>query len=159
MLNAAQMSTLAAAIRANSDPTVVALLAVRNDTGLAEWYNGDGTFVVWRTSVSPEEYRKSGFVWTEVDSLTVGKARIVEWLTGNLALSFNPSDLAVRQGIADAFGAGTTTRANLLALSKRFAKKVEALFTTGTGTDATPGALVVEGSIGVTELSQSLNRF
>ncbi len=57
MLTPEQQATLAADICASTDPDVVAALAARNDSLLAEIYNGPSTFVVWSSSVPPEEYR------------------------------------------------------------------------------------------------------
>lgn len=111
-------------------------------------------FIVWRTNVSSEEYRKA-FVWTEVDSMTTGKARIIEWMTGSFKETLNPSDINVRQGIADAFAANTTTRANLLALSKRSATRAEKLFAAGTGSDADPATMGWEGSLSFAEVMQA----
>jgi hypothetical protein len=157
MLTDAQQTALAAAIRASADPTVIAALALRNDVALAEWCNSASTFVVWRPEVPVADYRDA-ITWTEVDALTTGKARIWEWLTARMTLPINAASAAVRQGIADAFGAGTATRAALLAVSKRFASQVESLFATGTGTDATPGALIYVGPVSLTEVSVALNR-
>lgn len=157
MLTPAQDTALAAAIRADTDQAVIDALAIRNDVGLADLYNADSTFVVWRKSIQPADYR-AAIVWTEVDTLTAGKARIWEWVTANMTQALDGSDLNVRQGIADAFGAGTTTRANLLAVAKRFATKCEALFATGTGTDADPGDLVFEGKLSHSDISRALNK-
>ena len=52
---------------------------------------------------------------------------------------------------------GATTRAALLALWKRVASRVERLFATGTGSDASPGTLVFEGAIDVNDVSLALN--
>ena len=157
-LSNAQFTTLANHIRANTDPDVVAALAIRNDTELARLYNLDSSFYVWRTSVTPDEYR-GAMVWTEVDTLNAGNARIWEWVTNYFTGNLDASDANVRQGIADAFGAGTTTRANLLALGKRLASVYESVFSTGTGTEATPGIAVVDGQVTLTQISKALNQF
>jgi hypothetical protein len=155
-LTEAQRTTLAAHIRANSDPDVVAALAIRNDTEITRLYNLDSSFYVWKTSVEPDDYR-SAIVWTEVDTMNAGDARIWEWLTSNMTLAIDASDTNVRQGIADAFGAGTTTRDNLLAAGKRVATIAEEVFATGTGTEATPGDLVYKGSISTNDVGRALN--
>ena len=157
-LSNAQFTTLANHVRANTDPDVVAALAIRNDTELARLYNLDSSFYVWRTSVTPDEYR-GAMVWTEVDTLNAGNARIWEWVTNYFTGNLDASDANVRQGIADAFGAGTTTRANLLALGKRLASVYESVFSTGTGTEATPGIAVVDGQVTLTQISKALNQF
>jgi len=155
-LTTAQLATLKAAILADPDAAVIAARAIRNDTEVARLYNLASTFVVWRTAVPPEDYRQS-VVWTEVDALTVGKARIWEWLTSNMSMAFDPSKANVRTGLSDCWAVNTTTRTQLIALSKRFATKGEKVFAAGTGSDATPGALVFEGEIGFMDVAQALN--
>lgn len=157
-LTSAQLATLKAAILADTDPAVIAARSIRNDTEVARLYNlaSSPAFIVWKTAVPPEDYRES-VVWTEVDTLTVGKARIWEWLTGLMALPFNPSKANVRTGIADCWAVGTTTRTQLLALAKRTATKAEKLYATGTGTDATPGTLTFEGALGFMDVAEALN--
>ena len=44
---------------------------------------------------------QNGFDWVEVDNLTVGKARIWEWLFDNATTTINPSKANVRAGIAE----------------------------------------------------------
>ena len=156
MLTTAQQATLAAHICASTDQDVIDALAIRNDNALAALYNQDSTFVVWRTSVPVEEYRNA-LTWTEVDALTIGKARIWEWITGQMTLPLEPYKDAVRQGLADCWSPTSDTRAALIAISKRFATLCESLFTTGTGTDATPGLLVFEGLVTSQDIGQALN--
>jgi len=157
-LTDAQYTTLANHIRANTDPDVVAALAIRNDTELARLYNLDSSFYVWKTSIAPDEYR-SAMVWTEVDTLNAGNARIWEWVTNYFTSNLDASDANVRQGIADAFGAGTTTRANLLALGKKLASVYEEVFATGTGTEATPGTMVLQGPVTTKIIGKALNEY
>jgi hypothetical protein len=63
--------------------------------------------------------------------------------------SFNPSLTDMRAGFDSIFSGagGVNTRAALLALYKRSARYIEKIFATGTGTDASPGTLVYEGTI------------
>lgn len=153
-----QAQTLAAHIRANADPAVVAALAQRNDVALADYYNGPGSCVVWRTAVQPTEYREA-VVWTAVDGLTAGKARIWQWITADMTLPIDATRANIRQGIADAWGGGSATGVALTALAKRTASKAENLFTTGTCTTGTPGLLGWEGPLHVNDVSNTLNRY
>lgn len=155
-LTEAQRTTLAAHIRANTDPNVVAALGIRNDTEMTRLYNLNSTFYVWRTSVPPEEYREA-MTWTEVDGLTAGKARIWDWITQGMTAAINTSKLNVRQGLSDAWAANTTTRANLLVIAKRFATVAEQIFASGTGTVGTPGTLGFEGTITTEDVGRALN--
>lgn len=162
-LDASQRATLKAAILAETDPTVTAALAIRNDVAIANWYNAASTFIVWKTSITRKEMHNA-YVWTEMDSFTNGAKQF----QFNLLISegtVNPSDANVRQGFQDIFsGAGlATTRAALIALAKRAATKAEALFATGTGTDGSPGTLgvnangYVEGALSYNDVSLALN--
>jgi hypothetical protein len=144
-LTAAQLATLKAFIA--SDPTLSAQpLNTDGAFAIAEAMNAAASpaFTVWRSSVPVEEYRDA-VTWTEVDALTVGKARIWEWLTGNMTQPLETARAPVRQGLADCWGAATTTRAALLAAAKRSATIAEKLFATGTGTVASPATMEVEG--------------
>lgn len=155
-LSAAQRTTLAAHIRANTDPDVVAALATRNDTELTRLYNLDSGFYAWRPSIDVDEYREA-LDWTEVDNLTAGKARIWEWVTGQMTRALESGKANVRAGLAQCWAANSTTRTNLLAIAKRFATVAEEVFATGTGTENTPGDLVFEGSVTTTDIGRALN--
>ena len=162
MLTDPQLQTLAAALRASTDPVVVEALAIRNDMALADWCNLPSTFIVWRTNVTQDEIQLNGFDWVMVDNLTVGKARIWEWLFNNQNRAINPSKANVRAGIDECWkgtAAMLAVRAAVYLHLKRAATNAEALFATGTGTDATPGALGFEGNLGHPDVSQALNRF
>jgi hypothetical protein len=156
-LTTTQLATLKAAIAAETDAQFVAWRADGNVAGMAIWYNTatNPAFIVWRSSVPSDEYRRV-MTWTEVDALTVGKARIFEWLTGNMSLPFDPSNTAVRTGLADAWASNTTTRASLIALSKRTATRAEKLFATGTGSDAAPATMGFEGALVSDDITAAL---
>lgn len=157
-LTDAQYTTLANHIRANTDPDVVAALAIRNDTELARLYNLDSSFTVWRTSVTPTEYR-GAMVWTEVGTLNAGSVLIWEWVTNNFSSNLDASDANIRRGIADAFASNTTTRANLLAVAKRLASVYEEVFSTGTGSDSSPGSMVLEGPVTIKIIGKAINNY
>lgn len=105
-------------------------------------------WIVWKTSVRVDEIMRNGMDWTRVDNLTVGKARIWDWMTGLGTL--NPSKANVRAGI-DATWVGTAAdlavRASVYTHCKRPATRAEKIFSTGAGTDATPATLTYEGSL------------
>lgn len=115
-------------------------------------------FIVWRTSVMQDEITQNGFTWTLVDGLSVGTARIWEWLFDNSTRSINPSKVNVRQGIADVWS-GTAgklaVQAAVLGHCKRSATVVEKLLATGAGSDATPATMSFEGSISYQEVEQA----
>ena len=116
-------------------------------------------FIVWRSSVSQDEIMQNGFNWAEVDSLNVGQARIWEWLFDNQERTFNPSKPNVRQGIADCWKGNAAKLAvgvAVLVHCKRSANILEKLFATGTGSDASPATMSVEGTISYNEVAQAM---
>lgn len=144
-----QLLAIKADIAANGD-----LNAFPNNSDgsfeIAKLYNlaADGTFIVWRTSVSIDEIMRNGMNWERVDNLSVGKSRIWDWM-GRLG-AFDASKVNVRAGI-DATWVGTAAdlavRAQVYTHCKRQATRIEKLFATGTGSDASPATMDFEGSV------------
>lgn len=104
-------------------------------------------YIVWKPSISQSDVQQSdGWDWTRVDNLSVGKARIWEWLFkfGSIA----PSSANVRAGI-DAAWVGTAAdlanRAIVYTVAKRKATVFEKLLATGTGTTQSPANMAAEG--------------
>lgn len=155
MLTTDQRLILKTDILANTDPQVIVWRAEGSLGQIVEWYNLPSTFIVWRTSVGIDEVMSNGFVWTEVDALAAGKARIWAWMA-QLGV-INPSKANVRQGIRDAFEvAAPNTLSGIQPHLKRAAKRGEKLFATGTGTTATPGALTFEGDIEIIDAIRAM---
>jgi hypothetical protein len=141
-----QLLALKAAILA--DPNLTQLVADGATGAIAEYLRTDSTFVVWKKMVSGAEIMKNGMDWTQVDNLSVGKARIWDWLTKDGP--FDASKANVRAGITECWkgtAAMLAVQAAVFGHCKRFATKFEKIYATGTGTDATPGFLVIEGDI------------
>jgi hypothetical protein len=116
-------------------------------------------FTVWRTNVDVDEIMRNGMDWARVDNLTVGKARIWDWM-GRLG-TFNPSKANIRAGI-DAAWVGTAAdlavRATIYTHCKRLATRAEKLFATGgAGTDASPALLTLDGNLTWQEVQQARN--
>lgn len=151
MLTAAQQQTLKAYVEA--DP-VLSLITPSTDNAFvvadALNANAPGPYIVWKTTVTAQEIMSNGFVWTAVDSLTVGKARIWDWLTRFGTI--NPSKPNVRQGVADCFGAGSAMVTAILPHCKRPASVAEKVLATGTGTDAAPALMGFEGRLSYTDV-------
>jgi hypothetical protein len=132
----------------DADPALAALPNTPDDAfAIADAFNAPASpaFVVWRSRVEAEEVMSNGFVWTAVDSLTVGKARIWDWMTRYG--SFNPSKTNIRQGLADCFGGASAMVAGILPHCKEPATRAEKLYATGTGTDAVPATRSFEGAV------------
>src|SRR5688572_12266391 len=131
-LTSAQLAVLKADIAA--DPALNAL--PNNSDGafaIAAIYNQPAApvFRVWKTNV-PTKDCKIAMVWTEFIGRSVGERDAWQFMLSNGTI--NPADANVRQGIADIFSglSGAATRANLLAISKRDATRIEKLLSTGT---------------------------
>lgn len=158
-MTTAQLVTLKAAI--DADPTLSSL-AHNDDNAIetARQFNLTAVpnFIVWKTNVDPNEIMKNGMNWTRVDNLSVGKARIWDWLT-RLG-TFDASKENVRAGI-DATWVGTAAdlavRASVYTHCKRPCTKGEKLYATGAGTDASPATLGYEGNIGMQEVMEAWN--
>lgn len=147
-----QITTLRPIVQA--EPSLTQAVLTGNDAMIAAWLNGasNPAFIVWKTSVSIDEIMRNGMDWARVDNLTVGKARIWDWL-GRLG-SFDASKANVRAGI-DAAWVGTAAdlavRAQVYTHCKRTATQAEKALATGTGSDAVPATMAFEGNVTVDE--------
>lgn len=151
MLSSAQNALMKAAILA--DPALAAQPPNSDgDTAVAIALNTVAVpvFIVWRSSVTQDEISQNGFTWTEVDNLSVGKARIWEWLFANTAAAFNPSKANVRAGIIECWS-GTAgkvaVQAAVFVHCKRSGTRGEKILATGTGTDLSPAVMGFEGPL------------
>lgn len=158
-LTTEQLQALKADILA--DPVLAAMPnTLSAATDIADIYNALASpdFVVWKTSVNPDDIMRNGMDWTRVDNLSVGKARIWDWLT-RLG-SFNPAKANIRAGINAAW-VGTaqdlTVRAMVYTHCKRPAARIEKLLATGTGTTEAPATMVFEGGIGQGDVYSARN--
>lgn len=160
-LSQAQLTVLGTAIQAETDPTFVAMRQAGNDDGMAAFYNqpSNPAFICWRTAVSQDEIMQNGFDWTRVDNLSVGKARVWEWLFANSTRTINPSKANVRAGIDQTWvgpAADLAVRAAVYLHCKRNATLGEKLFAIGTGSDASPAVFGVEGTISAQNISDAM---
>ena len=123
-----------------------------NDQEAADALNAAASpaYTVWKSNVTQDQIMQNGFDWTEVDNLSVGKARIWEWMFQNETRSFNPSKSNVRAGIAAVWKGSApalAVQAAVLAHCKRSATVAEKLLATGTGTDVSPATMGAEGDV------------
>ena len=158
-LTTEQLQLLKAAILA--DP----VLAAYPNSGPGNWAIAEAlnalsnpAVIVWKTSVSIDEIMRNGMDWARVDNLTVGKARIWDWL-GRLG-SFDASKPNIRAGI-DATWVGTAAdlavRAKVYVHCKRTATRAEAVLASGTGTDASPAVMGWEGLLQYIDVEAARN--
>jgi hypothetical protein len=141
MLTTEQKATLKAAIIAI--PELAAFYEAGNGNPIAAYFNGPAapTVVVWKETLSRSDATAFGFDWDAVESLTVGQARIWDWLFDNNERSMSPADPGVRDGISKCWkgnAAKLAVQTFVLGLCKRNATRYEALFATGAGTEASP---------------------
>lgn len=142
-LSPAQLQTLKQDINTN-------FLAQWNSQDIAaivSAYNAPAspTFVVWKSTLDATAYRDS-ITWTEFTGRSAGERDMFSLFTNNGTASIMCSKANARQAINDAFSgaSGVNSRNALTAACKRTVSRIERLFATGTGSDATPGQLVVE---------------
>lgn len=99
-------------------------------------------FTVWRTNVTRKEILQNGFDWTRLDNLSVGLARV--WTDIFVDGVINPSKPNVRTGI-EAVWVGSTpdlaVRAAVYVHCKKLATRAQKLFSTGTGSNASPATM------------------
>lgn len=155
-LTAAQYQTLKAAIASETNPQFVTDRTAGATGAMAAFYNTDSTFIVWRSLVTLTACGNA-FNGSEVASLTTANTSRLSAIADWSVAGINPSLADRRQMFSDIFGSNSVTNVALLAVFKRPAKRGEALFTTGTGTTAAPGALVFEGNISNEDIVLALN--
>ena len=164
-LTNAQKETIKADILANAD-----LNAHPNTAdgafAIAEAYGQQAvpTFFIWKPEETPvTQIMGNGFDWVRVDNLSVGKARIWEWMqvTGDIK-GYNAN---VRQGVLACFttAGDTTMRLAIFGHLQRTAKRIEKLFSTGAGLTTTdqavgPGTTTwVQGNPTYTDILEARN--
>jgi hypothetical protein len=147
-----QRVVLRAALFAETAPTLVAARTAGDAQAMADFYNTNSTFIVWRSSVPVTEMQAS-YVWSEIVALTPGQFNALSLMQAQGALT--PSVPNVRTGMGTILASATATLAALTALAKRAATFGEKVFATGTGTSGSPGLLVAEGSITAQDIAQA----
>lgn len=136
--------------QANGQP----LAGVTDEQAIATYYNTSvGTYIVWKSAVTVRETGQvfDGAEWAGMTSANHTRLQTV----AQYLMSYSPAIAGVRAMFNDIWSGagGTNTRAALLVLWKRAGNRLEALFATGTGTDASPATLVVEGTVTAQQIS------
>jgi hypothetical protein len=118
-------------------------------------------FFVWRSSISIDEIMQNGFDWTRVDNLTIGKARIWEWMTA--VGTVKPNQANVRAGVLAVFttAADLANRLSVFGHCQRQATRAEKLFSTGAGTTTTdqgvgPATMTFEGNLSYQDVTTAM---
>ena len=150
----AQLATLKAAILAVPELAAKPMNS-DGDYDIAASINqpDPSNYIVWKTAVPIDDIMRNGMDWARVDNLSVGKARIWDWL-GRLG-TIDASKTNVRAGI-NATWVGTApdlaVRAAVYVHCKRAASTFEKWFSTGTGSDASPATMEIEGPVSYTDV-------
>lgn len=158
-LTAPQLQAIKADIAANSDLNSLPNNEDGNAAIAALYKVTVPTFIVWKTRVAINEIGMA-FDSAELAGRVAADQQRLQTIAVYLAAGVNPALAPNRAFFDDIFSGsgGVATRANLLALWKRPAKRVEKLFATGTGTSASPATLVVEGDLTGTDVLNARNQ-
>ena len=152
----AQLQTLAAAIRAETNQACVDALAIRNDVAMEQWINSDSAQDAWNPAMTGVDMFEVTDV-TKFDGLVAGKREA--W---RLMLDFAPINFGrqkFRKAVTDAWG--TTDSKAILTACTRHATNGEKYLGGTTATENTIAAwkLNFPGNIGIGDISNALNRF
>ena len=125
MLTTAQLQTFKTAIL--GDGNLTALLSAGDMTGIANYYNAQGTGFIWLPSVSVSVLNDA-IVWSEFAGLTVAlQNTYLAMIIGNYVDATNAN---IRTGFSTIFN-GKTTLSNLTAIAQRTPTRFEAVFSVG----------------------------
>jgi hypothetical protein len=153
-LTPSQLGSLKAAMLAETAPGFIDALQSLNWPAMVAFYNGASSFVVWKSSITVAEMQ-AVYVWSEILLLTPQQFNALSLMQNQGVLSASVPN--VRTGMSAILGAAPNTLAALTALAKRPATRAESVFATGTGTNGTPGTLVLEGAVSEQVLTAALN--
>lgn len=153
-LTTAQLQTLKTSITTNTNPEFVAYRNAQNNGQMANWYNVDSTFIVFKPT-EPTFNIGDVISYVAVANLTTANLDRLNTFYNLNPDNFEPDRADQRTYLADTFsgalgGAGQATRDALDALYRRPAQRGEQLYCTGTGTTVTPGALNVTANGDIT---------
>ena len=156
-----QIPVFRAALYAVTDPEFVGYREAGMARPMTEWWNrpADPPKTVWKSRLELEEITSNGFDWVRVDNLSVGKARIWEWMFGTENKSINPSKPNIRAGIAEVWkgtAADLAVQATVLQHCKRPATRIEALYATGSGTMGAPATMVFTEQLSEPDVMRAL---
>lgn len=164
-LSPAQLVTLKAAILAETDPTFVDYRDTGATGAMADWYNeltAGPEWKVWRTNVSRAEIyndtsvENTNWSWTFYKNQSaVEQNSWVQMFMGDQANFSRPN---LRAGIAVIFTAASSANAtHARAIGKRTARVAEKLFSSGTGSIASPATMTFEGKVTNDDVVQAIN--
>jgi len=113
-------------------------------------------WTVWRTAVTALEWRDAvigGGGAGQLDALIASKRGCLLWA---LEDTLDPSNANVRAALDDFCGSQNTLKAALVVAQKRLATRAEKLFSTGTGSNASPATMGWEESLTYQDVEAAL---
>lgn len=158
-LTSAQQATLRTFSCADLTTGRPAMLA-GDAAGLRTWLNNTSTFITWRADVRSEE---TGNAWsgTDIDGMAALNMQRLQLLLASAPSGvFDMTRADRRAGFENPFGTNVNnaSRVAMRAVWKRAATQAEKALATGTGTDATPGALTWTGPIAEVQSAELVYR-
>lgn len=130
------------------------------NSAIAYYYNqlASPTFTVWKTRVTVTQIGDA-INGSELAGMTQLNVTRLQAIADHSTDGVNPSRTDRRQFYDDVFSGagGAQTRTNLAALWRRFSSRVEKLYATGTGSDASPATMVTEGALTIDEVQLARN--
>lgn len=158
-LSALQLDALKAAIVADS--ALTQWRAARRDDLIAAYYNepASPTFTIWRRDVTAEEIGNA-WVGTDIDGMSaLNMQRLQLMFASRPSGLFDMTRADLRAAFENPFGTNqnNASRVAMRTVWKRTINRVERLFATGTGSDATPGVAPWYGTIDTNVISNLLN--
>ena len=159
MLTTEQKATLKAFVEA--DPTLSLIPKTYDGAyALAEALKvaASPVFTVWRTDVPAGEI---GNAWSgaDIDGMSaLNMQRLQLLLASSPDGTFNMSRIDRRTGFLNPFGTNVnnSSRVAMNVVFRRLANVLEKLFSTGTGSDATPAVMTVEGGLSYQEVYEAM---
>jgi len=160
-----QFTQLVAGLRASSDPTVVAALAIRDDVALAGWCNTKAApnFKFWNAALAAGDTDEA-CDWTQFDAIPAGKRDSWGFFLARATRDFSRGP--VRKWVTDVWGAATGSGPAVAILqagtfnasnAEKIIAVAESAPTATTG-DVSATKASWSGSIGLHELSDALNK-
>lgn len=169
-MNPAEIAILRTKLLADTDPAIVAARDARNDTECANLLNAITASVVWRNNVTRAEiYHQTSdatlaggspttWSWTTYKAQQVSEQNA--WTQMFMGETADFTQQNTRDGVVAIFsGAGSAAaqRAHVAAIAKRFARKGETYYITGTASVASPAVPTWTGMVTIDDIGRALN--
>lgn len=166
-MNAAEIAILRTKLLAETNPAIVAARDARNDTECANLLNAITTSVVWRNDVTRAEIyhgtteatlaggTPTTWNWTTYKNQSVPEQNAwVQMFMGESADFTLPN---LRAAVGAIFGAANAQTTHVAATAKRFARKAETYFISGSATVGSPAVPTWTGMVTIDDIGRALN--